>query len=837
MKNKFLLSISIAVSTVLLASCQMPFQSVKSKVNQPLAGTEVQSSQSERSSLVSNEAIELPQTEEVLEQSVVTETALATEETPTTMEAQISETVTEIVADAVTLQPESEVSEPMAKEVLQPSQIEETTIAAEEIPTTLEAPISETVTAAEPQLLPDDEAELVMLESPQELESVVPESAPAAVTQLAEGDVVYLDDFGAVGDGVTSDKAAYLKAVEKANAIGAQAIALTSGKTYYFDVSADAELPGISLVGNGAEIVLSGYASFDLNDVNHFILSDITIKSPYSENANSQATERSLFSSTSDEGMTVAITNFSFIGTAKNSGSEVNRFPRVLKLPKVVGGMVENVHFENVGMGLSFADQSSNFTVRNVEGLNMQTLVFVREGTTSFVCENLNIVNTMAQQATWIGKNSEGIDMNGMDTLLIESSSDAPTSGAVLRNIRGTNCVERVIYCQASDVTAYDLFAQDTGGFKFVGSEKSVGQASNVEIFGATMVITDNSPGGNNGISQHYWIDDVTWHNILVDNRRSDMESLEHVFNIEEEVGDVTIDGFTVKNMHSDSPLIIFSGAAEGNVNSLTMSNVVFENLSANWSNEILWGFYQADSIDYADGSVGSIKIDNVRGTTSQELVNNSDFGRIIGDLSHKTSTIEVSDVALSHTQLIPALEVNASADTSNIKKLEVSSEISNEFSSSDFEFSALKNVYLPSNFKGSVSGDDVNISDTSGNQLMIAMENATNGNKTMTNAVKNLSATVNSLPKGNEWSIPVNLAAGTFEITVETSQGSFTALSKEGELTETSNSNPGALSTKNVAAKFDVYMTNDSSGNKFLNVRQAYASPITFTIDISKAQ
>ena len=82
MRNKFLLSISIAASTVLLASCQMPFQSVKSKVNEPLVKTEVQSSQTESSSLASNEATQLPQTEEVTQPVQIEESEPAAEETP-----------------------------------------------------------------------------------------------------------------------------------------------------------------------------------------------------------------------------------------------------------------------------------------------------------------------------------------------------------------------------------------------------------------------------------------------------------------------------------------------------------------------------------------------------------------------------------------------------------------------------------------------------------------------------------------------------------------------------------------------------------------------------------
>ena len=596
------------------------------------------------------------------------------------------------------------------------------------------------------------------------------------------------------------------------------------------------ELPGFSIVGNGAKIKLSGYTIFNLYKVNHFILSDVTIESPYYENADSKVTNKGLFRSTNNTGMVVDIKNFNFICTAENSDSKVNRYPRVLELPKVVGGTVENLYFENVGNSLSFGEYSTGFTVRNVEGANIQLLVYVRPGSSSISFEDLNIENTLAQQDTWIGQNSVGTGMSGMDTILIESSDDMPTTDITLRDIRGTNCVERVIYCQASDVTAYDLYAQDTGGFKFVGTDPVTDLASNIEIFGATMIITDNSHDGNNGISQHYWINDVVWHDVLIENRRTNMGALGHVFNIEENVGSVTIDGFTVKNMHSTVPLIVFSGPAAGNTDSVTIRNVVFENLSTNWSGEVLWGFFQPENIDYADGAVGSLTIENVTGTTSPELVASVDFGRTVGDLSPKIAKINVSGVSLSEMQRIPAVETTASEDTSNIERLEIHSKLYSTLSSSVFEFKNFNLKYLPSNFKGTVSGDNVNIADTSGNKFMIELENASVGNKRLTNSVKNMSATLNSMPSGKTWNVPVAMTSGVYNITVKTSKGDLTLKSNNGVLTEVSNTNPAELSSVNVAGKFDVYMTKDAENNKFLYIRQGHASAIGYTITISRA-
>ena len=527
-----------------------------------------------------------------------------------------------------------------------------------------------------------------------------------------------IDDFGAVGDGIVSDTEAYLKAVEKAIATDVQTIYLTEGKTYFFDVTDVEDLPGIGIIGNGARIRLNGAISFDISGLSRFRLENLTIKSSYYENEDTLETQGSLFYSESTEAISVDIQDFRFIGTAANNDSAVNRYPKVLELPKVTAGIIEDVHFENVGTCISLGEYSRNIALRNIEGANVQTLVYVREGSTSLTFENLNIENTLAQQATWISKNTTAKENNGMDTLLIESSPEAPTKGLVLTNIRGTNCVERVIYCQGSDVRAYDLFAQDTGGFKFVGSAPLDGISSNVEIFGAKMIVTDNSLGGNSTLMQHYWIDDVAWHDIFIDNRRTDWGSLGQVFNIVDGVGMITIDGLTVNNMHSGSPLILFSGLSEGDVGTLELRNVIFQNMSSKNSSEILWGFYNSDRVAYAKGSVGQLIIEDVRGETSPDLVADSDFGRVMGDLSNKISAIEISNVSLSLAQHFPAIELNRTDDTSNIRKLEFSSVLDPALSSNEFDFSSASQKYLTPNFKGSVQGEELKIAEVSGSQL-----------------------------------------------------------------------------------------------------------------------
>jgi hypothetical protein len=646
-----------------------------------------------------------------------------------------------------------------------------------------------------------------------------------------------LDDFGAEGDGVVSDTEAYLKAVEKATATGAQTIYLTEGKTYFFDVTDIEELPGIGIIGNGATIRLNGAISFEISGLSRFRLENLTIKSSYYENEDTLESQGSLFYSDSTEAISVDIHDFRFIGTAANDDSAVNRYPKILDLPQVTAGTIEDVHFDNVGTCISLGGYSRNISLRNIEGSNVQTLVYVREGSTSLTFENLNIENTLAQQATWISKNTTAKENNGMDTLLIESSPEAPTTGLVLKNIRGTNCVERVIYCQGSDVRAYDLFAQDTGGFKFVGSAPSEGVSSNVEIFGATMIVTDNSLGGNSTLTQHYWIDDVVWHDVFIDNRRTDQGSLGQVFNIVDGVGMIMIDGLTVNNMHSGSPLILFSGPSKGDVDTLAMRNVIFQNMSSKNSSEILWGFYNSDRVAYSKGSVGHLIIENVRGSTSPDLVADSDFGRVLGDLSNKITSIEVSDVSLSLAQYFPAFELKRTDDTSNIRKLEFSSILDSALSSNEFDFSSASQKYLTPNFKGSVQGAELKIAEVSGTQLELDIQNESALNKRLTDCVKSLHATFKEMRYGSEWTLPVNFASGIFQIEVETSLGSFSARMADGVLTERSNSNPDELTVASVADKFSIVRATNADGSIILKMKQGYPNPLGVNITIKKIQ
>ena len=651
-------------------------------------------------------------------------------------------------------------------------------------------------------------------------------------------EVIYaIDDFGAVGDGVVSDTEAYLEAVEKAIATDEQTIYLTEGKTYFFDVTDIKKLPGISIIGNGAKIRLNGAISFDLSGLSRFRLEDLTIKSSYYEDEDTVESQGSLFYSESSEAISVDIRDFSFIGTATNNDSTVSRYPKILELPRVTSGIIEDVHFENVGTCISLGEYSRNITLQNIEGSNIQTLVYVREGSTSLAFENLNIENTLAQQATWISKNTDAEENNGMDTLLIESSPEAPTTGLILKNIRGTNCIERVIYCQGSDVKAYDLFAQDTGGFKFVGSAPVVGVSSNVEIFGATMIVTDNSLGGNSTLTQHYWIDDVAWHDILIENRRTDRGSLGQVFDIVDGVGMITIDGLTVNNMHSGSPLILFSGPSEGDVGTLTMRNVIFQNMSSKNSSEILWGFYNSDEVAYAKGSVGKLIIEDVRGSTSPELVADSDFGRVIGDLSNKISAIEISDVSLSLTQHFPAIELDRTDDTSNIQKMEFSSVLDPALSSNEFDFSSASQKYLTPNFRWAVQGEELKLAGVGGSQLKLEIENESASNKPLTDCVEMLHATFQEMIYGSEWTMPVNFASGIFEIEVETSLGSFSARMVNGLLTNKSNTNPDVLSAGAASDKVSLAMATIADGSKILKLKQGYPNPLGVNISIKKIQ
>ena len=649
--------------------------------------------------------------------------------------------------------------------------------------------------------------------------------------------IYVIDDFGAVGDGFVSDTEAYLKAVEKAVESDAQTIYLTEGKTYFFDVTDMKNLPGISIIGNGATIRLNGAISFDISGLSRFRLENLTIKSSYYENEDSLETQGSLFYSDSTEAISVDIHDFRFIGTAANNDSAVNRYPKILELPKVTAGIIEDVHFENVGTCISLGEYSQNIALRNIEGLNVQTLVYVREGSTLLTFENLNIENTLAQQATWISKNTTAKENNGMDTLLIESSPEASTKGLVLKNIRGTNCVERVIYCQGSDVRAYDLFAQDTGGFKFVGSAPLKGISSNVEIFEATMIVTDNSLGGNSTLTQHYWIDDIAWHDVFIDNRRTDRGSLGQVFNIADGVGMVTIDGLTVNNMHSGSPLILFSGPSEGDVGTLAMRNVIFKNMSSKNSSEILWGFYNSDRVAYAKGSVGQLIIEDVRGATSPDLVADSDFGRVIGDLSNKISAIEISDVSLSLAQYFPAIELKRTDDTTNIRKLEFSSVLDPDLSSNEFDFSSASQKYLTPNFKGAVQGEGLKIAEVSGSQLDLEFKNDSALNNRLTDCVEMLHATFNEMTSGSEWTLPVNFTSGIFEIDVETSLGGLSARTVNGVLTNNLNNNPDATTVAGAADKFSLAMATAADGSIILKMKQGYPDPIGVNITIKKIQ
>ncbi|WHY76222.1 hypothetical protein QNH20_19140 [Neobacillus sp. WH10] len=170
---------------------------------------------------------------------------------------------------------------------------------------------------------------------------------------------------------------------------------------------------------------------------------------------------------------------------------------------------VENVNTENVAMTLQVKGLSKNIKIRDVHGINSETLVWLGAFENAVV-DNLSIKNTKEQSKWWIGKNT-GTGSNGKDVLL----TDIGGKGIKINKIKGEWCIERTIYCQSADVYVDNLESINTGAPKFVGGF-NLGDPRVDNIYVGTTVIRRTDSDVLDSVGQIYGCENVYYDNIKI---------------------------------------------------------------------------------------------------------------------------------------------------------------------------------------------------------------------------------------------------------------------------------------------------------------------------------
>lgn len=143
------------------------------------------------------------------------------------------------------------------------------------------------------------------------------------------------------------------------------------------------------------------------------------------------------------------------------SGYRGRDFIRIIGAESVVFSKVRSYNIRT----LAVYNNCKNAIVKDVVSYNCETNQHAKTGCDKFTFDHIAIYNNVRDKG-WVVGGKNGMGTNGKDVVLNGASN------AIIRNIVGVNCIERAVYSMASNVDARDLYAENCGGFKFVGESR-----------------------------------------------------------------------------------------------------------------------------------------------------------------------------------------------------------------------------------------------------------------------------------------------------------------------------------------------------------------------------
>lgn len=133
---------------------------------------------------------------------------------------------------------------------------------------------------------------------------------------------------------------------------------------------------------------------------------------------------------------------------------------------------------------LAVYNNCKNAIVRDVVSYNCETNQYAKDNCSAFSFQSVSIVNELRDKGWFVGCAS-GKGSNGLDVIM------SGASNCTMKNVRGVNSIERVIYSTGSDIVAENLYAENTGGFKFVGKKgEGYKWSDNINVKGGKWIRT-----------------------------------------------------------------------------------------------------------------------------------------------------------------------------------------------------------------------------------------------------------------------------------------------------------------------------------------------------------
>jgi hypothetical protein len=641
--------------------------------------------------------------------------------------------------------------------------------------------------------------------------------------------------FGAIGDGTTSDSIAFQNAINKALTTRYPAIKLQQGKTYLLKATDVSSYSGVFIFGNGATIRLDGIVRFNLQNLNAFICKDLLIETNvgFTED-NTFAYNHMFYFTDATKQVLYDIENVYVKSTAAQT-PKVARYPSVFSLSyHKKGSKIRNVFFENVGGGIILYD-GEGIELSNIKGSNVETLIYGRN-LVSATIKDIGLKNTYSQSLTWIGKTDASGGSNGKDTLMIEGGDNLTIS-----DIYGEFPIERVIYCQANNVKAHNLYAKDCQGFKFCGPNYA-SRVEKVVINNANVILTDDRPSISdlNTFFELYYISHVEYDGIKLKNFRSDKltATSQYIISIADGVNDIHLKNIDCE-YNSSNPLVYFYVLQD---NTKTCSNVEIENFTIrNYGNSsgdtYIFGFGSTTPVSWVNGlnvHDGKIVQDD------NQIINKNITRRGFKVAEKKANNLKVYNVDEGYLSYITSLQdVPSSYDSSNIIKINTSNKNLIGASDNNYNFnyysgyaSGAGTLYFP---KADIQQLGVNYKSHSSfyDTFKLTYQNKSATPIRLYDAV--ISAEFDMLIDGtlNNWDFPFNITGKSYLVEVESNVGCGKAIFTGSTVTPI-NPPTGNLVFDSTAGKLRVRPVAGAGTDYFINMSNAIGSTTRLKVKVT---
>lgn len=598
-----------------------------------------------------------------------------------------------------------------------------------------------------------------------------------------------ISDFGAIGDGLTSDSLAFENAINYAITKEYPIISLQPNKQYLLKSTDVSLYNGVSIIGNGATIILDGVVQFNLSNLSSFICHDLIIKTNYGLTEDSTyATNYIFYFSSNPTSVLYDIQNIYVECTASQS-PKISRYPAVFALTSthISGSKIKNIGFKNIAFGI-WLNSGEGAEISNIYGYNCETLVYLRNVDSIYVY-NIAIKNTYAQSITWIGKNN-GIASNGKDTLQTEGGNDVK-----IHNIYGEFCIERVIYCQSNNVKADNIYIKDCAGVKFCGSNYA-NRANTIVANNIYKIVTDDILTVDTitlfDILQIYYITNVNIDGIKLVNFRSDKltQTGLYVISMSDHTHSVRLTNIDCE-YNSDQALVFFFVLQDS---TKTSSNIEIENFTIrNYGNSAGEYYIYRFSPDVPVSWLNGLNIHDgkVIQNDAQILADNI-IRRNYDILSKKATNIIIQNVDCGYIGYINSAQETPSTFVSdNILKLEENHKNIILASDNNYAFyyysgyaSGAGTLYFPK-AKITMVGYNYKPHSTFNNTLKIIWENNSSSAIRLYDSVKELEFNMLMDSTFNNWDLPLDVIGKYYLVEVESITGCGKAIFNGSSVTE----------------------------------------------------